>query len=210
MKNPRILLLALAAALLLIFILHPSSFLLAQGSLTPPGAPAPTMKTLDQIEPRVAINATNTPGDADSLFKITQPGSYYLTGNITGVAGKHGIEIAAPANGPGVTIDLMGFELTGVPGSLDGIAATTAGARNIAIVNGAVRAWGGDGVVGDRWGRCRPWASAVSVAWWSGSMGASSSRGQAVLPNSPQGFHRNGQVEEVLPKVVHNGEPFGA
>src|SRR4029077_17462440 len=75
-----------------------------QGSLTPPGAPAPTMKTLAQIEPRIEINATNPPGDADSSFKITQPGSYYLTGNLTGVASKHGIKIAAND----VTLDLMG------------------------------------------------------------------------------------------------------
>ena len=49
----------------------------AQGPLTPPGAPAPTMKSLDQVEPRIAVNSTNTPGGADSLYKITQPGSYY-------------------------------------------------------------------------------------------------------------------------------------
>ena len=118
----------------------------AQGPLTPPGAPAPTMKTLDQVEPRKEINAVNAPGDADSIFKITQPGSYYLTGNITGVSGKIGIEIAVAADGPGVTIDLMGFELAGAPGSLDGIAATGTGTRNIAIRNGTVRAWGGDGI----------------------------------------------------------------
>jgi hypothetical protein len=29
----------------------------AQGSLTPPGAPAPTMKTLAQIEPRTPVDA---------------------------------------------------------------------------------------------------------------------------------------------------------
>src|SRR4029079_14214982 len=99
MKNPLILLAVLAIAAI--------SALLAQGPLTPPGAPAPTMKTLDEVEPRIAVNSTNTPGDADSLDKITQPGSYYLTGNITGVFGKMGIEIAAN----GVTIDLMGFEM---------------------------------------------------------------------------------------------------
>ena len=47
----------------------------AQGSLTPPGAPAATMKSLDQVEARTAI--TNT----SSLVIISQPGSYYLTQN---------------------------------------------------------------------------------------------------------------------------------
>ena len=131
-----------AAALTLV-----AAGLLFAGPLTPPAGPvASTYKTLTEVEPRIAINATNTPGDADSLFKITQPGSYYLTGNITGVAAKHGIEIAVATSGPSVTIDLMGFELAGVAGSLDGISATVSSTRNVAIRNGTVRAWGGDGV----------------------------------------------------------------
>jgi len=108
----------------------------------PPGPITPTYKTLTEVEPRTAINLTNTPGDADSLFKITQRGSYYLTGNITGVVGKHGIEIAAS----GVTLDLMGFDLSGVPTSLDGVSATVFNLTNITIRNGSVRNWGGDGV----------------------------------------------------------------
>jgi len=96
------------------------------------------------FEPRVAINLTNTPGDADSLFKITQRGSYYLTDNITGAVGKHGIEIAAN----GVTIDLMGFDLLGAPamGAFDGVSATVLNLTNITIRNGSVRAWGDEGV----------------------------------------------------------------
>src|SRR6185295_11122012 len=83
---------------------------LLAGPLDPPAGPIlPTYKTLNEVEPRIVINAANTPGDADSLFKITQPGSYYLTGNITGVAGKHGIEVVAS----GVTLDLNGFDLLG-------------------------------------------------------------------------------------------------
>ncbi len=111
------------------------------GPLAPPAGPiAPTPGP----EPRIAINATNTPGDADSLFKITQPGSYYLTGNITGVLGKHGIEIAAG----GVTLDLNGFDLSGVPamGAFDGVSVTTLSVSNIAVVNGSVRGWGDEGV----------------------------------------------------------------
>lgn len=57
------------------------------GDLNPPAGPvAPTMKTLDEVEPRIAINRVNTPGDADSLYKITQPDSYDLTGNNTAAA----------------------------------------------------------------------------------------------------------------------------
>ncbi|MBU6412576.1 MAG: hypothetical protein KGS45_03815 [Planctomycetes bacterium] len=66
--------------------------LLHAGPLNPPPGPiTSTHKTLTEIEPRIAINATNTPGDFDSLYKITQPGSYYLTANIDGVANKSGI-----------------------------------------------------------------------------------------------------------------------
>jgi len=100
------------------------------------------MKTLTEVEPRIAVSATNTPGDADSLFKITLPGSYYLTGNITGEAGKYGIEIEAS----GVTLDLKGFDLAGVPDSVAGVSVNVGGLTNIAVVNGSVRNWGYLGV----------------------------------------------------------------
>jgi hypothetical protein len=115
------------------------------GDLNPPVGPvAPTHKTLTEVEPRIAINATNTPGDADSLFKITQPGSYYLIGNITGVAAKHGVKITAS----GVTLDLHGFDLLGVAGSLSGVSVSPAFPvlTNIAVANGSVRGWGQIGV----------------------------------------------------------------
>jgi hypothetical protein len=121
---------------------------LLAGPLDPPGGPvAPTHKTLTEVEPRIAINSTNTPGDADSLYKITQPGSYYLTGNLQGVAGKHGIEVATPAAGPGVTIDLCGFEMVGLAGmgAFDGVT-TGAGVLNVTVRNGTVRNWGDEGV----------------------------------------------------------------
>lgn len=121
-----------------------AGFLIA-GPLTPPaGSVAPTHKTLTEVEPRTAINAANTPGDANSTFRIAQPGSYYLTGNVTGAAGRHGIEIAAS----GVTIDLNGFELIGVPGmgAFDGVNASGAGLSDLVVRNGSIRGWGDAGV----------------------------------------------------------------
>jgi hypothetical protein len=125
-----------------------TSALLYAGPLNPPAGPvAPTLKPLTEIEPRIAVNATNTPGDplgdlSPSVFKITQPGSYYLTGNITGVSGMHGIELAAS----NVTIDLNGFALLGVPGSLAGIFRVTSASDAFVIRNGTVASWGGRGL----------------------------------------------------------------
>ncbi len=102
--------------------------------------PGPAPEPLDQVEPRVPISAETTPGDFDSLFKITWPGTYFLTGNITGVAGKSGIEVAADD----VTIDLAGFELIGAIGSLDGIHVQQT--RGLTVSNGTVRGWGRIGV----------------------------------------------------------------
>jgi hypothetical protein len=115
--------------------------ILAVGDLNPPaGAVAETGKRLAEIEPRIAVNATNTPGDATSLFRITQPGSYYLTGNVTGASGKNGILITTG----NVTLDLNGFRLAGAVSSLDGIGCT--GAGSLIVRNGTVLNWGGDGI----------------------------------------------------------------
>lgn len=108
----------------------------------PPGPIGPTYKTLTEVEPRVAINATNTPGNSSAVYRITEPGSYYLTGNVVGDAGKAGIEVAQSD----VTIDLNGFELVGVSGSLDGIVGPGIGGCGIVIRNGTIREWDGSGV----------------------------------------------------------------
>ncbi len=125
-------------------IIAATGLLLAGPINPPPGPVTSTYKTLTEVEPRIPISVTYTPGDADSLFKITMPGSYYLTGNITGVAGKHGVEIDTS----GVTLDLNGFDLVGIPamGAFDGVAVTVGGLNSIAVLNGSVRNWGGDGV----------------------------------------------------------------
>lgn len=122
-----------------------TAYLVLAGPLNPPaGSVSGTYKTLTEVEPRIAINGSNTPGDADSLYKIVEPGSYYLTRNVTAPIGKHGIEIAAG----GVTIDLNGFELVGVTGfdPVHGIVATSVGLADVSVRGGTVRDWPGNGV----------------------------------------------------------------
>jgi parallel beta-helix repeat protein len=71
----------------------------AQGSLTPPGAPGPTMKSLAQIEPRTPISSLP--------LIITAPGSYYLTTNLSANSGSLSISTSS------VTIELNGFTISG-------------------------------------------------------------------------------------------------
>jgi parallel beta-helix repeat protein len=111
-----------------------SGALVLAGPLNPPAGPvAPTMKTLTEVEPRTAINAVNTPGGGGAQFNITQPGSYYLTGNITGINATCAIYITSS----NVTIDLNGFTISG--GNLAINAPGVAGSLNsITVRNGVV------------------------------------------------------------------------
>lgn len=117
----------------LLFTLH-SAF--GQGSLTPPGAPAPTMKTLAQIEPRTPISSLP--------YSITSPGSYYFTGNLT----NPGVGDAITVSSGNVTIDLNGFTLQGIPTSGRGIYVNNT-FTNLVFRNGTVTGWGSHGI--DAW-----------------------------------------------------------
>ncbi len=101
----------------------------AQGSLTPPGAPAPLFKTLGQIEPRTPISSVP--------FTISVSGSYYLTTNLVCTV-SNAIDIAAS----GVTLDLSGFTISStVASAANGGTAILLGSAlsDITIFNGHIR-----------------------------------------------------------------------
>ncbi len=131
-------------------IVAAGAWLANAGDLNPPAGPVtPTMLTLDDLANAiqsisggdVRTDVLTLPGSASALHVIDQPGSYYLSANITGESGKSGIEIAAS----GVTLDLNGFELLGVTGSLNGVGAPAA-IQNISIQDGTAQGWGQAGV----------------------------------------------------------------
>ena len=114
--------------------------LLAQGPLTPTGAPAATMRTLAQIEPRTPIESL--PADSTAQYVINSPGAYYLSsGSINGTSGKAAIAI----NSNGVTIDLNGFSLIGAGSATRGIEIRGAFA-NLAVRNGGISGWSAAGI----------------------------------------------------------------
>lgn len=119
------------------------------GPLNPPaGGVASSGKTLTEVEPRVALSAANTPGGGGNVFNITQPGSYYLTGNVAVPAGGVGIYVALAAGvaeNAQVTIDLMGFEIAG--GTVGIFATNLAATKTLAIRNGRIRGTSSSGIL---------------------------------------------------------------
>ncbi len=110
------------------------------GGLEPDAPPGPTMKTLDEVEPRIPIHADDLP------LTITEPNSYYLAESIT----FNGTDAnAITINADNVTIDLMGYSLTG-PGSTGKNGIGVSGhCDNVCIRNGIIREWGGCGLRAD-------------------------------------------------------------
>jgi hypothetical protein len=124
--------LTFCAVMVLLSTIHSQlSTLRAQGGLTPPGAPAPTMKTLAQIEPRTPI--------ASLPVTITNPGSYYLTTNATFTS--FGIRVRTND----VSLDLNGFTITGDGGTTDfGVDIDpTSRISGVSVRNGKFRNMGG-------------------------------------------------------------------
>lgn len=120
------------------------------GDLTPPPGPVgPTGKTLTQVEPRVELSQANTPGNSTAVFVIDEPGSYYLSSNVTAPAGANGIIVFVRD----VTIDLNGFTFSAAPGQVAKGGTGPHGIvfsgfpRNIEVRNGSFVGWPGSGIL---------------------------------------------------------------
>ncbi len=170
--------------------------ILSAGPLDPPaGSVAPTYKTLTEVAPRTTVSAANTPGDADSTFAITAPGSYYLTGNVAGQAGKNGIKITSR----GVTLDLSGFRVAGTAGSLAGIKLDSFTADCV-IRNGDITGWSAGGIIGSN-GEGPLLIEAVNVSQIPAGAGISV-RGPATITNCRVAYAKDFGIQCVDPCTV--------
>lgn len=98
------------------------------------------MKSLDQIEPRTPL-VSGAPGvsmSGSGSITVSQPGSYYLTGNHS-VSSGVGISVSA-AN---VTLDLGGFT---IDSNNSGTTAIISSQNNVIIRNGIINRWTSRGI----------------------------------------------------------------
>ena len=98
-----------------------------QGALTPPGAPAASMKTLSQIEPRIPISQP-------SYTCNVAGASYYLTTNLVAAGSDPVIQVATNS----ITLDLGGFSILGQAGTGNGISIYK-GSDYVVVRNGTIR-----------------------------------------------------------------------
>lgn len=94
----------------------------------PPSDPTTAMKSLNQVEPRTPIGSLP--------FTITQPGSYYFTGNLefTSASGD-----AITVSADNVTIDLNGFTLSSTAPVTGSAIKVPSSGHNTVVTNGTIK-----------------------------------------------------------------------
>src|ERR1700722_4729906 len=121
-----------------ITFLPAGSIVFGQGSLTPSAAPAPMMKTLDELQPRIPI--TSLP------IIIQQPGNYYFTQTFA----QNFLANAISIQTNNVTLDLYGFSLQQTAtNAIFGIlvsSSTSLPVTNVVIKNGFIGGFNSVGV----------------------------------------------------------------
>jgi parallel beta-helix repeat protein len=116
--------------ILALFVIAVLTGVVNAGPLDPGGSPGSTP----------GVRRPGTP--IETLpFTINNSGHYYLTGNLIGLPGNHGITI----NSGNVTIDLGGFTMTGPAGSFSGVFVNNP-SPNVTLRNGAIVEWDGIGI----------------------------------------------------------------
>ena len=128
----------LRTALTLFIAIVGATALIAQPSLDPPAGP---IEESGRFGTLIELSQDTAPGDADSVFRINEPGSYVLTGDVVVPFDTTGIEIASDD----VTLDLNGYTIRGVEGSFGvgvGVPDASEGAAeysNLVVRNGVIR-----------------------------------------------------------------------
>ncbi len=110
-----------------------SAVAFAQPSIDPPAGP---IEESGRFGTLIELTQATAPGDSDSVFKISQPGSYVLTEDVVVPAFRIGIELASDD----ITLDLNGYAIRGETNSSNsGIALRPTSQGSLTLDNITVR-----------------------------------------------------------------------
>jgi hypothetical protein len=166
-----------------------SGILYAQGPLAPPAGPAPTMKSLDQVEPRTPISSLP--------YTISESGSYYFTGNLHFEEDSLSTAIRIRA-GEHVKLDLMGFTLSS-SGAVSGAGITISNLHvgSVTVCNGSIEGKSTVALSGD------PVTWTVNAAGFTNGIDGASSKNASFKDLSISGTRLTGLFSGANAKIMN-------